>query len=257
VSESQAEEQRQFTIEELSWETGVSTRNIRAFQSRGLLPPPSMINRTGYYDSGHLARIRLITSLQERGYSLAGVGDLLKAWEKGRSLGDVLGFEGALTAGRKKEERKHFSRAELESILSDQPLTDEDIRLAEELRLFWPERDGFHVPRPGLMMIGREAADAGLPRHVGFRELANILADARQIADRFVALYLDNIWQPFDERGTPANELPEMARTLEKLRQVALQLVYEATDTSLEKAIEDKVAELFSEQAEAETKTRA
>lgn len=257
VSENQASEQRRFTIEEMSWETGVSTRNIRAFQSRGLLPSPEMLNRTGYYNNGHLARIRLITSLQERGYSLAGVGDLLKAWEKGRSLGDVLGFEGALTAGRKKEDRKHFTRTELEEMLSGPALTEEDIELARELRLFWPEGDGFHVPRPDLMMIGRGAVDAGLPRHAGFRELASILADTRKIAERFVTLYLDYFWHPFEERDTPADELPEMAKVLEELRRSALQLVYEATDISLEKAIEDKVAELFSEQAEAETETRA
>ncbi len=36
------------TIDELARETGMTVRNIRAHQSRGLLPPPEVRARTGY-----------------------------------------------------------------------------------------------------------------------------------------------------------------------------------------------------------------
>ena len=35
------------TIDELAQRTGLTTRNIRAYQSRGLLPPPEVRVRTG------------------------------------------------------------------------------------------------------------------------------------------------------------------------------------------------------------------
>ncbi len=35
------------TIDELARETGMTVRNIRAHQSRGLLPPPEVRARTG------------------------------------------------------------------------------------------------------------------------------------------------------------------------------------------------------------------
>ena len=39
----------ELTIEQLAHETGMTVRNIRAHQSRGLLPPPEVRSRTGYY----------------------------------------------------------------------------------------------------------------------------------------------------------------------------------------------------------------
>src|SRR3978361_155636 len=48
------------TIDELAQRTGMTVRNIRAHQSRGLLPPPEVRGRTGYYGQAHLARVELI-----------------------------------------------------------------------------------------------------------------------------------------------------------------------------------------------------
>ena len=56
--------QADLTIDELARRTGMTVRNIRAHQSRGLLPPPEVRGRTGYYGSEHLARIELIRELQ-------------------------------------------------------------------------------------------------------------------------------------------------------------------------------------------------
>ena len=39
----------QLTIDQLAQRTGMTVRNIRAHQSRGLLPPPAVRARTGYY----------------------------------------------------------------------------------------------------------------------------------------------------------------------------------------------------------------
>ncbi len=44
-----AEAVAELTIDELARETGMTVRNIRAHQSRGLLPPPEVRARTGYY----------------------------------------------------------------------------------------------------------------------------------------------------------------------------------------------------------------
>src|ERR687883_184943 len=86
------------TVDQLAQRAGTTTRNVRNYQTQGLLPPPTLVGRTGYYDEGHLGRLRLIAQLQQQGFSLAGIAELLKAWEQGRSLADLLGFEEALTA---------------------------------------------------------------------------------------------------------------------------------------------------------------
>ena len=74
------------TIEELASKAGTATTTVRMYQSKGLLPPPERRGRIGYYGQGHLARLRLIAQLQERGFSLASIKQLTDAWESGRGL---------------------------------------------------------------------------------------------------------------------------------------------------------------------------
>ena len=65
------------TIEQLAAETGMSVRNIRNHHTRGLLPPPEVRARVGYYSSEHVARLRLIQDLQADGFNLAAIERLL------------------------------------------------------------------------------------------------------------------------------------------------------------------------------------
>ncbi len=254
VTDSKKSAEREWmTIEQLSFETGVSTRNIRAFQSRRLMPPPNMVQRTGYYDAGHVARVRLIVSLQERGYSLAGIGDLLEAWEKGRSLHHLIGFEEVLTS-RWKKRNGLLTREELLELLGGVEPQRADVELAEKLGLFWREGDKYRVARPDLMFFGTEALQTGLPLSAGLKELANIIADSHVTAERFVNLYLDNFWKPFVKDGMPTERVEEVTQALDTLRRVALQIVYEATESSLEEAIEEKTAELFPKSGQQDEK---
>ncbi|HET9443773.1 MAG TPA: MerR family transcriptional regulator, partial [Acidimicrobiales bacterium] len=101
------------SIDELAQRAGTTTRNVRNYQTLGLVPPPRLEGRVGRYDEGHLARLNLIARLQEQGFSLAGIAELIKAWEQGRSLGDVLGFEQVLTAPWSDEEAEEVTLAEL------------------------------------------------------------------------------------------------------------------------------------------------
>src|SRR5918911_4564458 len=86
------------TVDQLAQRAGTTTRNVRNSQTRGLPPPPRLVGRVGFYDEGHLGRLRLIAQLQDQGFSLAGIAELLRAWEQGLSLADLLGFEEVLTA---------------------------------------------------------------------------------------------------------------------------------------------------------------
>ncbi len=58
------------TIDQLAQRTGMTVRNIRAHQSRGLLPPPEVRARTGYYGAEHVPRVELIKELQADGLPL-------------------------------------------------------------------------------------------------------------------------------------------------------------------------------------------
>ena len=67
------------TIDELAQRTGMTVRNIRAHQSRGLLPPPEVRARTGYYGPEHVARLRLIRDMQAGGFNLKAIERLERA----------------------------------------------------------------------------------------------------------------------------------------------------------------------------------
>src|SRR3954452_4277577 len=106
-----AEAVAELTIDELARETGMTVRNIRAHQSRGLLPPPDVRARTGYYGPEHVARLRLIQELQGNGYNLAAIKDLVL-----RSAGssqDALEFARAILAPFEDERPEVIDAAEL------------------------------------------------------------------------------------------------------------------------------------------------
>jgi DNA-binding transcriptional MerR regulator len=90
------------TIEQLVAEVGLPYTTIRMYQNRGLLPPPERRGRVGYYGPDHLARLRLIAQLQDRGYSLAAIKDLVDTWRRpivARWLGIERSAAGVLGAG--------------------------------------------------------------------------------------------------------------------------------------------------------------
>jgi DNA-binding transcriptional MerR regulator len=91
-------------IDELAREAGTRTSTVRLYQTRGLLPPPEIRGRVGYYGPAHLARLRVIERLQARGYSLAAIKELLENWAQGATLAAVLDphdeLGGELTPGR-------------------------------------------------------------------------------------------------------------------------------------------------------------
>jgi nitronate monooxygenase len=89
-----------YRIDALAQLAGTTVRNIRAYQDRGLLPPPRRIGRVGLYSSAHRSRLELVGRLLARGYSLANIAELLAAWEQGRDLADLLGAEATPMAPR-------------------------------------------------------------------------------------------------------------------------------------------------------------
>ncbi|MEY9876849.1 DNA-binding transcriptional MerR regulator [Streptacidiphilus sp. MAP12-33] len=104
---------REYLIDHLAQAAGTTVRNVRAYQDRGLLPRADRRGRANVYDDTHLDRLRLIAGLLDRGHTLAGIKELLDAWEDGRSLGGVLGLVAEVTAPWSDERPEYLDRAEL------------------------------------------------------------------------------------------------------------------------------------------------
>jgi DNA-binding transcriptional MerR regulator len=90
------------TVDQLARLAGTTTRNVRAFQTLGLVPPPVLQGRTGLYGREHLDRLRAVLRLQRAGYTLGAVGALFEAWERGLTLEQVLGMPVSSASARRR-----------------------------------------------------------------------------------------------------------------------------------------------------------
>ncbi|HVL26671.1 MAG TPA: MerR family transcriptional regulator [Acidimicrobiales bacterium] len=224
------------TVDELARRAGTTTRNVRNYQTQGLLPPPELEGRTGYYDEGHLGRLRLIAQLQHQGFSLAGIAELLKAWEQGRSLADLLGFEEALTAPWTDEQPEFMTLVELAEMF---PQAADDPALAiraMDLGLFVPHEDGFLIPSPSLLRAGAELAAVGVPLADTQDALAALRDDMARIAARFVGMFERYVWKPYVEAGMPSERLPEVTDALRRMRPLAATSVQATLAQAMQRA---------------------
>ena len=80
----------EYTIDELAREAGTTVRSLRVYHERGVLPPPRVKGRTGFYGAEHLNRVRSSSRLLDRGIKLNGIKELLAAWDRGDDLGAMM-----------------------------------------------------------------------------------------------------------------------------------------------------------------------
>src|SRR3984893_13993268 len=211
----------EWTIDELARKAGTTTRNIRSYQTKGILPPPRMVGRVGYYGEGHLARLKYTAGLQERGFSLAAIGCLLSAWEEGRSLHDVLGFEQALTAPWSDEVPERFTRQQLEQMFPEIVQDEALVKRACSLGLLQHDGDNFLAPSPRMIRNGAELVTVGMPLSVALDEYERLSHDLTVVAERFVAMFEEFVWEPFVQSGWPIEDLPAVTEALHRVRPTA------------------------------------
>jgi DNA-binding transcriptional MerR regulator len=73
----------EMSVEELAERTGVSVRNIRAYQTAGLMPSPRLQGRLGFYNHGHLGKLELIRDLRLQGFRLEAIKRMLDKTPQG------------------------------------------------------------------------------------------------------------------------------------------------------------------------------
>ena len=214
-----------YRIDDLARHAGTTVRNVRAYQDRGLLPPPRRNGRVGIYSEIHLARLRLIGQLLDRGYTLANIAELLDAWERGRDLPTVLGLENVVSSPWSDEVPAYISFAELEELL---PGVDRRfVERAARLGLLEVEGDRLRVPSPRLLHAGAELAAAGVPIASLLDHARALRGDMERIARRFVRLVafhaLDRYLRRAEELSDDElSELGDLVRRLRPLAQMAV-----------------------------------
>lgn len=226
----------ELTIDELARETGMTVRNIRAHQSRGLLPPPEVRARTGYYAQEHAARLRLIQDLQAEGFNLKAIERLIVAAD-GTSE-QVLEFGRAVLTAFADEEPELTTAEELATRLGS--ADDRAIRKAVRLELIRPLGDGrYEVPSPTLLRAGEELAAMGVPAMHVLAVAEQVQRHTRAIADSFVRLFVEDVaGGVIDPAQRTPQEWDQLSEALARLRPLASEAVRAAFQQTMTAAIE-------------------
>lgn len=234
ATESDKPSPQEFTIDQLAFAAHTTVRNIRAYQDRGLLHPPQRRGRVGIYSEIHLARLRIISQLIERGYSLTTIGDLITAWESGRRLSDVLGLEVAVTTAWSKETPVAITPEQLFSDFESN-ITQSDIQRI--IALGYVEVDGtqIRILKPRIYNASKELVAAGIPMSDLIEHVSIVRADIESLAERFVDMALYHLIDKKYPAGLPDGEgVATLAKFIKRTPALAEMIV----DTEIERLLD-------------------
>jgi DNA-binding transcriptional MerR regulator len=207
------------TIEQLAAETGMTVRNIRAHQARGLLDPPEVRLRVGYYGPEHVARLKLIQDLQHDGFNLAGIKRLL---DNDQATAQRLGrFRQALSESAEPSQtltveelgrRFRVSAAEAPQVLAR----------AETLGVLVAAGEGrYEVPSPSLLAVAEQVVARGVSLNEALTVFKQVELHCDAVSGAFVSLFMHEVWEPFEAAGMPTERWAEIDETIARLRPVA------------------------------------
>lgn len=225
----------EYRVDDLARAAGTTVRNVRAYQDRGLLPPPRREGRVALYDDAHLARLRTIAELLGRGYSLANIAELLDAWSQGQDVAELVGLELAVTGPWSDETPEHFTAEDLLALFLAAPDAALGSMLDEalELGVIEVEGDGFLVHSPREIRAAAELVAAGIPLAAVLAAGTELRGEIDRVAERFVTLVTTHLFDPLGD-PVPAEEVPRLAAAVQRLRPLGQRVV----DAELARAME-------------------
>lgn len=236
----------EYRLDELARQGGVASTTVRLYQSKGLLAPPRLEGRTGWYDDSHLSRLRLIARLQEEGHSLAGIADLLEQWEKGRSLDAVIGIEAELDSLLGEAHAIVLDPADLLARFPEGSMTPDLMQRAAALGLVEPTDDGrLRVADRRFLETGSTLAELGIPAAVILEEWEALLAHTDDIAERFITIFEAHLAPANWQKGLDTDLARELATTLAQLQATARQVLVAALDASVARLGRERLGELI------------
>ncbi|MBA0049354.1 MerR family transcriptional regulator [Streptomyces sp. AJS327] len=213
---------REFRAAELAETAGITTRTLRFYRERKLLPPPRREGRIAWYDEHHLARLRTISGLLARGHTLGGITELLDAFESGRdtrSTAELLGLDSSLSTFSE-EVPVRLTPEELADHFHGQ-VTVENLAASLDIGYVAVDGDTFvHVSRR-LLDASSSLVDKGVPLSAVLEAGRELRRHTDAIAATFTELFRSHLLPP-DE---PAPDAGTVNAALERVRPLAKQVV--------------------------------
>jgi DNA-binding transcriptional MerR regulator len=229
--------QSEMTIRQLAERTGMTVRNIRAHQTRGLLPPPVVRGRTGYYDEEHVARIELTREMQADGLNLEAIRRVLE--NSDGSAAEILDFSRAIRVPFEDEAPEIYEATEIAEVWGAESVDPELLRRGEELGMLRSLPDGrIEVISPRLQQAAVELAGLGIGGDAAMAAAEQLRKHSDGAARTFVDLFVREIWEPFDRAGRPEQDWPRIREALDRMRPLASRSVLAVFQIAMDEAAE-------------------
>lgn len=203
----------------------MTVRNIRAHQARGLLAPPRLVGRTGYYGPEHVRRLRQIRALQDEGLNLRSIAHAL---EDG-SLRAVAA--GVFDADRHPESVDPVNLLERLQVAEDDPA----VARSFELGLVSIDGEQTRVEQPRLVDVAEELAGQGVPLGAMLDVVKRVRVASTEAADAFMALADEHLVARV--AVSSEGDLDDMRSRIERLRVLAATVLEVLFDQAMADAV--------------------
>jgi DNA-binding transcriptional MerR regulator len=232
--------QDELTIDQLARRSGITVRNIRFYTARGLLPPPRLRGRTGLYGPDHLARLELISELSALGFTLAAIESHLERLPASAGA-DELALLRALLTPWVPEQIEEVDRAELDR-RAGRLLTEADLEALAGVGVITLLDDGrIRLHGPHTLSGGLAVLDSGLPVTMWRRAHRLIEQHTTALAEDLMAMFQDEVLQPYRDAGRPSDERRRLAEALTQLKPLTVRGVVTAFGRAVNRTIRERL----------------
>jgi len=247
------------TIGELAERTGMTVRNIRAHQTRGLLPPPVVHGRTGYYNEDHVARVELTRELQAEGLNLEAIRRMQESVNGAAT--EIHDLTRSLRAPFEEEAPEIVELAELAELWKkevEEGRGFEMLERGEKLGTIRSLPDGkVEVISPRMMKAAAALAEVGMSPDAVFAVAEKLRRKVDDIAQLFTELFLEEVWEPFDQAGRPEGDWPKVRETLDRTRPLGADVLMGVFQIAMAEATDKAMGRTIRSVARSETKKAA
>jgi len=242
----------EYRIDDLARMVGTTSRNVRAYQERGLLPAPTKRSgRALIYDESHLERLKIIDALLQRGFTTAHIADFITSWETGKDLTEILGLQHAVTATWGKNETLEVPRELVATMLGehDGASADPDLlaRLSE-LGLARLHEETVEFTEPELLTTFIDLHGYG----IGLRRLLDLYSAVISRVDDIAALMVTAAKDHLVDEHGPGwlpetnDEIAETTAMLNHLRELGVTSVHTSLAQSLDRVLQSELGDYLA-----------
>ncbi len=197
------------------------------------------------FNDSHLTRLRLITSLLDRGYNISHVHEMLSAWEQGKDVGDMLGLENAIAGRWATEKPERMSVADAKRLVDDDPGSSAwSVSESSGSKTAKPS-----IVRPKLIEAFNDIRQYGVStgKLIDLHEQIEPLID--QISELLVQAGVEEVVDRLKPGAAlpPDTEMAELITMLVRFRAQAVSAVSATLAFSIESTIETAVGQILGD----------